>query len=151
MNAGFAVHHEATGQNEFLQLLSNMDLLVVPSRYESFGKVAMEAASAGTLVVASDIPGLRDIVEPGVSGFLVPPEDPISLAETVRRCVELRERNPIAWEGMRAAARKRSERLFSESANGSQVDAWLDIITRATKHLTPRGQQWGPEFSRGSH
>jgi glycosyltransferase involved in cell wall biosynthesis len=48
---------------------------VAPSRWESFGLVAGEAAALGRAVVASDIPGLRDAVVDGESGRLLPPDD----------------------------------------------------------------------------
>jgi D-inositol-3-phosphate glycosyltransferase len=52
------------------------DVCLVPSRSESFGLVALEAAACGTPVVASDVGGLRSLVDHGRTGFLV--EDPAS-------------------------------------------------------------------------
>ncbi len=52
------------------------DVCLVPSRSESFGLVALEAAACGTPVVASDVGGLRSLVDHGRTGFLV--EDPSS-------------------------------------------------------------------------
>lgn len=52
----------------------------VPSRWESFGLVAAEAAARGRPVVASDIPGLDDVVTDGSTGRLVPVDDPSALA-----------------------------------------------------------------------
>ena len=56
------------------------DLVLVPSRSESFGLVALEAAACGTPVVASAVGGLITIVEHGSTGFLVPDRDPSGFA-----------------------------------------------------------------------
>ena len=56
------------------------DAVVVPSRSESFGLVALEAAACGTPVIASDVGGLTTLVDHGGSGFLVPDRDPVAFA-----------------------------------------------------------------------
>jgi D-inositol-3-phosphate glycosyltransferase len=56
------------------------DLCLVPSRSESFGLVALEAAACGTPVVASDVGGLRNNVVDGVTGILVPDRTPVNFA-----------------------------------------------------------------------
>ncbi|HZH24357.1 MAG TPA: glycosyltransferase family 4 protein, partial [Solirubrobacteraceae bacterium] len=68
-----------------LAALERADVLVAPSLGgESFGMVLTEAFAAGTPVVASDIPGYRDVVRDGVDGVLVPRGDATALAETLR-------------------------------------------------------------------
>lgn len=59
------------------------DLVVVPSRYESFGLVAVEAMACGVPVVASRVGGLRFTIEEGETGLLVPHDDPTALAAAV--------------------------------------------------------------------
>ena len=54
-----------------------------PSRSEAFGNVFLEAQAAGCAVVATNIQGIPDIVEDGVTGLLVPPEDPRALAQAL--------------------------------------------------------------------
>ncbi len=59
------------------------DVCIVPSRAESFGLVALEAAACGTPVVAASVGGLRSLVEDGATGFLVDGRDPAAYAAPV--------------------------------------------------------------------
>lgn len=61
------------------------NLVVVPSRSESFGLVALEAQACGAPVVVSDVGGLVDAVHDGASGLRVPPGDPEALAAAMAR------------------------------------------------------------------
>ena len=61
------------------QELAKVALVVVPSRWEGFGLVALEAMRAGRAVIASDVGGLPEVVENGVTGLLIPLENPATL------------------------------------------------------------------------
>src|SRR5437870_39307 len=61
------------------------DVTVLPSYYESFGMVALEAMACGSPVVASRVGGLQSTVRDGATGLLVPDGDPCALAETIMR------------------------------------------------------------------
>ncbi len=79
------------------------DVCVVPSRTESFGLVALEAAACGTPVVAADVGGLRSLVDDGHTGFLVAERTPDAFAAPVARL--LGDRELARTMGARAAAR----------------------------------------------
>jgi len=81
------------------------DVVLVPSRTESFGLVALEAAACGTPVVAADVGGLRSIVDDGETGYLVPTRDPFEYAARVDAIVGDPAR--AAAMGMQAAVRSR--------------------------------------------
>lgn len=67
--------NEAQIQQELAKAL----LVVVPSRWEGFGLVALEAMRAGRAVIASDVGGLPEVVDNGLTGLLIPPENPEAL------------------------------------------------------------------------
>ena len=66
-----------------------VSIQLVPSRYEPFGIVALEAIAAGCAVVASDTGGLSEAVGP--CGILVPPDDPAALAQGIERAASTRD------------------------------------------------------------
>jgi glycosyltransferase involved in cell wall biosynthesis len=71
-------------QEEIVNLLSASDVVVIPSRQESFGQIAIEAMACGTAVVAFDTSGLKDIIEHKVDGYLAAPFDVEDLAKGIR-------------------------------------------------------------------
>jgi phosphatidylinositol alpha-mannosyltransferase len=88
--------------------LTRADVLCAPSLHgESFGMVLTEAFAAATPVIASDIPGYRDVLRDGTDGLLAAPGDALGLAESLRRlALDKRMR-----ETMASAARERAERF----------------------------------------
>ena len=79
------------------------DVCVVPSRSESFGLVALEAAACGTPVVAAAVGGLRSLVDDGVTGFLVEGHEPVDYA--IPLSVLLHDRDLATEMGEAAVAR----------------------------------------------
>ncbi|MGD0708292.1 MAG: glycosyltransferase [Anaerolineaceae bacterium] len=70
---------------------SAAQVVVVPSHYESFGMVALEAMACGTPVVASQVGGLAFLVQDGVTGYVVPNGDPQTLADHLAQLLEQSE------------------------------------------------------------
>jgi N-acetyl-alpha-D-glucosaminyl L-malate synthase BshA len=68
-------------QEDTSVILSQMDLMLLPSEQESFGLVALEAMSCGVPVVASNAGGIPEVIENGVTGYTYPPGDIDSMAE----------------------------------------------------------------------
>ena len=89
------------------------DVCVVPSHYEPFGLVAIEAMASGTPVVASDVGGLQFTVVPEETGLLAPPKDDVAFAAAIDRILldsnfrnrlgqaaRVRVENKFSWEGV---------------------------------------------------
>ena len=80
INHDIVFHGEARGDQELIDLYSQADITVVPSREDNMPIAAMESQSCGTPVVAFRIGGLPDIVNPTTSGYLAEPENTHDLA-----------------------------------------------------------------------
>lgn len=98
------------GQTTLPYYYAAAEVVVMPSHYESFGMVALEAMACGTPVIASRVGGLAHLIQEGITGYFVPAQDPDALAEKLRLLFidnELRERlgsqaaayaNGFGWE-----------------------------------------------------
>lgn len=98
-----------------------LDLVVIPSRYEGFCFVAVEAALAGRPVVASRVSSLPEVVLDGETGVLVPPEDPPALAAAILE----RARDPEGSRAMGEAGRRRARERFDPGALMDELEAFL--------------------------
>jgi len=103
------------------------DVVLVPSRSESFGLVALEAGACGIPVVAADVGGLRTIIEDGRTGFLVPSRDPAQYADLVDRL--LADPDLSSQVGSAAALRARD---FTWSTTAARLRRlYADLSVRA--------------------
>lgn len=68
--------------------LAEMDVLVLPSEAEGFGLVLIEAMASGVPVVATDSPGIRDVVKDGKTGLLIPVGSPAAIAASVTKMLD---------------------------------------------------------------
>lgn len=107
----FPIHYAGRLHDDIsLRLLyAAADVMVVPSRQESFGQTATEAQACGTPVVAFRTGGPADIIADGVTGALAEPFDPGSLASAIQWVIE----DPKRRVQLAAAARERAERLWN--------------------------------------
>ena len=87
--------------------------VVLPSYHEGMSNVLLEAAASGRPLITSDIPGCREAVENGVSGYLCPARDADALYEAMRRFVELPQTQRAE---MGLCGRARMEQQFSKQA-----------------------------------
>jgi L-malate glycosyltransferase len=105
-------------------VLAALDIALLPSWEEPFGRVIVEAMAAGTPVIATAVGGPAEIIEDGLNGILVPPHQPDRWAEAVTSLIkdpELRKR--IVREGLRTAVRFASDRHVIQV-----VDAYRQVL-----------------------
>lgn len=108
-------------QREVFELYSIMDVVAVPSIFEGFGLTAAEAMAAGCPVVGSRVDGLVEIIEEGVTGYLVPSNDSEKLAEALNKLLSDLEKAKL----MRRKGYGRVKKHFSiESFNRSILAAY---------------------------
>jgi len=108
------------------------DVCVVPSHYEPFGLVAIEAMASRTPVVASDVGGLQFTVVPEETGLLAPPKDDVAFAAAIDRILC----NPSWREQLGQAARKRVENKFSWHGVAVQLsELYINLLKQ--DHIPP--------------
>ncbi len=94
------------GQDTLPDYYAAADLLVMPSHYESFGMVALEAMACGTPVIASRVGGLTYTVRDNETGLLVPERDPQALAQAIHRILK---HDDLRWQLEASAVRVAQE------------------------------------------
>lgn len=93
------------------------NVCVIPSYYESFGLVAVEAMAAKTPVIASGVGGLKHTIVNGETGMLIPSQDPAVLVTAIQSVFD----NPMQWQAYGIAGRKWVETNFSSAAVAAQI------------------------------
>jgi len=113
------------------RLYQAAEMVVVPSVYEPFGLVALEAMACGRPVVASRIGGLAEVIAEGRTGYLIPPGDYLSLA---RRMAQL------LLEPARAAAMGQAARQEAMRYCWPRIAELTHDLYRSTLALTDRSK-----------
>jgi glycosyltransferase involved in cell wall biosynthesis len=115
-------------RTEALQLLGSAKVFLLPSLWEGLPIAPMEAMFAGVPVVASNIPGTREVVENGVTGILVDDFDP----DQYKRVILTLLKNEDLRQRLALAGRQRAERLFTRSANSEAYENLYSRICKVT-------------------
>jgi D-inositol-3-phosphate glycosyltransferase len=103
------------------------DVVLVPSRSESFGLVALEAAACGTPVVAAAVGGLRTLVDHGRTGLLVEQRDASAFAEAAGRIFQ----DPGLARSLSVAAAERARGYTWSTAAARLRRIYVDLATRS--------------------
>jgi glycosyltransferase involved in cell wall biosynthesis len=104
-------------------------IAILPSRREGLPKSLLEAAACGRPIVATDVPGCREIARSGINADLVPPDEPDALADAVARLAK----DPDLRRRYGEAGRRMVEDTFSSEMIGRQTVALYDrLLGRAS-------------------
>jgi D-inositol-3-phosphate glycosyltransferase len=117
---------EAAAHDELPYYYSAADVCAVPSYYESFGLVAVEAMACGTPVVASRVGGLKETVQDGRTGYLVPWRCPEPFAERL----DLLLTNEPLRRSLGREARARAEGFQWASVAEQVEDVYHELVSR---------------------
>lgn len=109
-------------QSDMKHFYAMADCVVLPSYHEGMSNVLLEAAASGRPLITSDIPGCREAVEPGVSGYLCPARDADALYAAMRQFLEL---PPAQRAAMGAASHDWIARNFDKKAVVAETVAAL--------------------------
>lgn len=109
-------------------VIAGAHIVVLPSYREGLPRVLLEAAASGRAIVATDVPGCREVVRHGRTGLMVPPRNPMALAAAIRSLAG----DPEFRGALAAAARAHvSEELSDDVVNG-QTLALYDLLSAPT-------------------
>ncbi len=117
-------------QTDMPRLLEGFDIYALSSRWEGLPITLLEAMAVGAAPVATAIDGAPDVIEPGVSGLLVPPADPVAMTAALGSLLA----DPPRRLAMGRAARARIEARFQTA---SMVRAWEDLLQRTARGARP--------------
>ena len=108
-----------------------LDLFCLPSLWESFGLVLLEAMAHARPIVATEVGGIPDVITHGETGLLVPSEDPVSLSKAI---VYLLTHPEIAQEMGRKGQARLTERFTLERMvqqhEGLYLKAWMELSSK---------------------
>lgn len=110
--------------------IGDVECTVMPSYHEGMSNVNLESAANGRPVITTDVPGCRETVDDGVTGFLVKPRDAASLTEGVERFLAL------SYEDKQKMGRQAREKVEREFDRKIVVEAYLNEINTITNVQT---------------
>jgi glycosyltransferase involved in cell wall biosynthesis len=115
-------------RDDMVEVWRDAAIGLLPSYREGMPKSLLEAAACGRPLVATDVPGCRALVTPGVDGLLVPPRDPAALAAAL----ETLARDPLQRRRLGAAARESIAARFSDAEIRRQIaDLYREMLALA--------------------
>jgi D-inositol-3-phosphate glycosyltransferase len=126
---GMVVFLGKRGQDTLPYYYSAAEVLVMPSLYESFGMVALEAMACGTPVIASEVGGLGYLVQDGVTGYTIPDSEPQALCDKLSLLLG----DPQLRETMGLRASQYALDYAWEKIAAQIVDVYKELIENESK------------------
>jgi glycosyltransferase involved in cell wall biosynthesis len=117
--------------DDLSEFYAALDLFIMPSRSEGWGLTALRAMANGLAVIATDVGGLRELVVPGKTGWLVPPDSPPALADAIEAAAS----DPARWCEYARNARERALQ-FSIERTVEQTERFYTRLLAASQTAT---------------
>lgn len=114
-------------RNDIPEIISCMDLLVLPSKREGFPISILEYMAMGKPVIATRVGGVPEIIQHGVNGFLIPPDNPKALAEAIQKFLNNRK----FFEQMAINGRKTIVKKFNTNNILTKYEALYEEVFNA--------------------
>lgn len=114
-------------QEQLARLFNIATATIVPSYYESFGMVAAEAQACGSPVIASDVGGLKNVVQDGITGLLVETKNEIDLGIAM----EILSINSLLVERLSRQAVRIAQKDFDWDSISERIDSMYEVISSA--------------------
>jgi glycosyltransferase involved in cell wall biosynthesis len=119
--------HYLGSTNDVRPFFEGASAIVLPSYREGLPRTLLEGGAMGRALIATDVPGCREVVEEGINGFLCAVRDPASLAEAMERFIDLPAADRVA---MGEASRRIVQERFSETV---VIRAYLDELAQLAR------------------
>lgn len=116
-------------QEAITDVYNSHDVFVLPSRWETISYVCLEAQSCGVPVIATNIPGPNSIIKHGKNGLLIPPGEPISLAEAILYMYQTKRESPHVFNDMKKVCRENILERFSLEVEVKKLATLFDLIS----------------------
>jgi glycosyltransferase involved in cell wall biosynthesis len=114
-------------RNDIPQILNSIDLFILPTLQEALGTSFLEAMAMGKPVIGSDVDGVREVIDDGINGYLVSPNEPRLLASKI---LEILKEPNLAYK-MGQAGRKKVEKKYTlEHMCKSMLDLYLQYSNK---------------------
>jgi len=113
-------------KDKLMDYYEQMDLVVVPSRFEGFGLTAIEAMSFSIPVVASAVDGLKEVVEDGKSGVLFQSEDSNALSDTILSLMK----DDMTLKNIAISGKKRVQENFSYDTYKEKINELYSVLSK---------------------
>ena len=127
---GLVVFLGKRGQDTLPYYYSAAEVLVMPSLYESFGMVALEAMACGTPVIASEVGGLGYLVQDGQTGYTIPDSDPAALCDKLSLLLgDVRLRDTMGLDASQYAQNYAWEKIAAQ-----MIGVYQELAMKAKHH-----------------
>lgn len=123
------------GHQDIASEYADAEVFVLPSHFEGFPNVLLEAMANGLAVIASDLAGTRALVSPTETGLLVPADDATALRDALRELLH----DPEARAVLSSNARRTARRFGQDEI----LPRWADLVVAAAPTSTGSSKPWG--------